>query len=267
MMQREEVKITGGKYMSDENNMFEPKQPSRFDNDTGQPDGSQQPGGTEQMSYNQSSSGGPVHLEKDQQPQYSGEPGRYNETMQSGYNQQPGYNQQQPGYNQQPGNQQQPGYNQQPGNQQQTGYNQQYNQQQTGYNQQYDQQQNYQQPYGGQNQYTQNTGYAEPVFQQESHSTVSVESGGFGIASMICGIIALLTCCLWCLCIPLAVVSIVLGILQLQKGTAKGMAIAGIVCSGIALVLLIILTVWGSYLRTSGAYYDIMRELQYMHHI
>lgn len=262
MIQKAEVKLTGGKYMSDDNNVFEPKESSQFGNDTGQPDGSQQFGGTERMSYNQQSSE-PVRLEKDQQPQYSGEPGRYNETMQSGYNQQPGYNQQQPGYNQQLGNQQQPGYNQQPGNQQQSGYSQQYNQQQSGYNQQ----QNYQQPYGGQNQYTQNTGYAEPVFQQESHSTVSAESGGFGIASMICGIIALITCCLWCLCIPLAVVSIVLGILQLQKGTAKGMAIAGIVCSGIALVLLIILTVWGSYLRTSGAYYDIMRELQYMHHI
>ena len=223
--------------MSDENNMFEPKEPSQFGNDTGQPDGSQQFGSTEQMPYNPQS-GGPVHLEKDQTSQYHGEPGNYGEPMQ------PGYNQQQSNYNQQPGNQQQSGYNQQQGYQQ-----------------------GYQQPYGGQNQYTQNSGYAEPVFQQESHSTVSAESGGFGIASMICGIIALLTCCLWCLCIPLAVVSIVLGILQLQKGTAKGMAIAGIVCSGIALVLLIILTVWGSYLRTSGAYYDIMRELQYMHHI
>lgn len=243
--------------MSDENNMFEPKEPSQFGNDTGQPDGSQQFGSTEQMPYNPQS-GGPVHLEKDQTPQYQGGSGSYGEPMQ------PGYNQQQSNYNQQQNYQQQSGYNQQPRNQQQSGYNQQQGyQQQSGYNQQ----QNYQQPYGEQNQYTQNSGYAEPVFQQESHSTVSAESGGFGIASMICGIIALLTCCLWCLCIPLAVVSIVLGILQLQKGTAKGMAIAGIVCSGIALVLLIILTVWGSYLRTSGAYYDIMRELQYMHHI
>lgn len=252
--------------MSDENNMFEPKEPSQFGNDVGQSDGSQQLGGTEQIPYNQQSAR-PVHLEKDQQPQGQGGPGNYGQPMPQGNQQQQGYNQQQsyqqPGYNQS-------GYSQQPGNQQQPGYNQQQGYQQPGYNQQsgYNQQQAQgQQPYGGQNQYTQNTGYAEPVFQQESHSTMSAESGGFGIASMICGIIALLTCCLWCLCIPLAVVSIVLGILQLQKGTAKGMAIAGIVCSGIALVLLIILTVWGSYLRTSGAYYDIMRELQYMHHI
>ncbi len=123
----------------------------------------------------------------------------------------------------------------------------------------------YQQPYGGQNQHTQTTGYAEPVYQQESQSTMSAESGGFGIASMICGIIALITCCIWCTCIPLAIVSIVLGILQLCKGTAKGMAIAGIICSSIALILLLVLTFAGAVLQNSPAYYDLMRELQYMY--
>ncbi|MEY8390913.1 hypothetical protein D3Z36_04150 [Lachnospiraceae bacterium] len=121
-------------------------------------------------------------------------------------------------------------------------------------------------PYGGQNQYTQTSGYAEPIFQQESQSTVSAESGGFGIASMICGILALITCCLWCTCIPLAIVSIVLGILQIGKGTAKGMAVAGIVCSAIALILLLILTIVGVFVQNSPAYYDIMRELQYMNY-
>ncbi len=73
----------------------------------------------------------------------------------------------------------------------------------------------------------------------------------------------MITCCLWCTCIPLAVVSIVLGILQIQKGNAKGMAIAGIVCSSIALILFIILTIWGNYLQSSGLYEEIMRE--YVH--
>ncbi len=121
----------------------------------------------------------------------------------------------------------------------------------------YNQQQNYgsQPGYGPQQNYNpqqnyQNNNYTQP-------------SSGFGIASMVCGIIALITCCLWCTCIPLAVVSIVLGILQIQKGNAKGMAIAGIVCSSIALVLFIILTIWGNYLQSSGLYEEIMRE--YMH--
>ncbi len=83
---------------------------------------------------------------------------------------------------------------------------------------------------------------------------------GLGIASMVCGILALISCCLWCTCVPLAIVSIVLGILQIQKGAGKGMAIAGIVCSSIALVLLIALTIWGNYLYNSGLYYEIIRE-------
>ncbi len=135
-----------------------------------------------------------------------------------------------------------------------------------GSQQPYGGQQGYQQPYGGRNQYTNTSGYAEPVYQQESQSTVSAESGGFGIASMICGIIALLTCCLWCTCIPLAIVSIVLGVLQISKGTAKGMAIAGIICSAIALVMLLVLTIVGVIFQNSPAYYDLMRELQYMNY-
>ena len=83
---------------------------------------------------------------------------------------------------------------------------------------------------------------------------------GFGIASMVCGILALITCCIWCTCIPLAVVSIVLGILQIQKGTANGMAIAGIVCSSIGLILFIALTLWGSYLESTGFYQEFMQE-------
>lgn len=139
--------------------------------------------------------------------------------------------------------------------------------QEQGYHQQpYGNQPGYQQPYGGQNQYTSTSGYAEPVYQQESQSTVSAESGGFGIASMICGIIALLTCCLWCTCIPLAIVSIVLGVLQISKGTAKGMAIAGIICSAIALIMLLVLTIVGVIFQNSPAYYDLMRELQYMNY-
>lgn len=91
---------------------------------------------------------------------------------------------------------------------------------------------------------------------------------GFGIASLVCGILALITCCLWCTCIPLAVVSIVLGILQIKKGSGvgKGMAIAGIICAAVGLVLFIALTVWGNYLESSGfmdQYYDMLRQYGY----
>lgn len=171
--------------------------------------------------------------------------------QQSDYSAQPDGSQQ-PGYNEQPYNSQQPEYSTQSDNSQQSGYSEQpYNNQQSEYNQQ--SYSNQQPDYNGQ-----------PGYSNQPYNNYTQPSSGFGIASMVCGIIALITCCLWCTCIPLAVVSIVLGILQIQKGTAKGMAIAGIVCSAIALILFVVLTVWGNYLQSSGAYNEILRELERM---
>ncbi len=62
---------------------------------------------------------------------------------------------------------------------------------------------------------------------------------------------------------PLGVLSIVFGVLQLQKGTAKGMAIAGIICSVVGILLLIVLTIYGNFLQSSGVYDEIMREFMY----
>lgn len=161
---------------------------------------------------------------------------------------------------------------------QQQNYNQEpqsYSQQQD-YNQQpqsYSQQQEYNQYYDGQNQQTPLSGYAEPVYhnQYNQYNTDSrEESQGFGIASLICGILAIVTCCCSCPCAPLAIISIVLGILQISKGTGKGMAIAGIICSAVGLVLMIICLVFTIFLNTSSDlsksyyrnYYDILQELE-----
>lgn len=90
-------------------------------------------------------------------------------------------------------------------------------------------------------------------------------SQGFGIASLVCGILALVMCCIWCLSIPLGVVSIVLGILQIQKKTAKGMAIAGIVCSVLGILLSIVVFISARFAQTqymdSPMYNEIMREI------
>ena len=88
------------------------------------------------------------------------------------------------------------------------------------------------------------------------------QSNGFGIASMVCGILALITCCLWCTVIPLGVVAIVLGILQIVKNENKGMAIAGIVCAAIGLILFIVLTIYGNYLEATGQYNEILWQYQ-----
>lgn len=145
--------------------------------------------------------------------------------------------------------------------------------QQQGYSQQPDpnQQQGYSQYYGEQNQQTPLSGYAEPVFHNQYAQNNAEESQGFGIASLICGILAIVTCCCSCLCAPLAIVSIVLGILQITKGTAKGMAIAGIICSAVGLVFMIICLMFTIFMNTSELsenyyrnYYDILQELEDM---
>lgn len=144
--------------------------------------------------------------------------------------------------------------------------------QQQDYNQQNYSQQSYNQQQE-QNQQTPLSGYAEPVYhnQYNQYNTDSrEESQGFGIASLICGILAIVTCCCSCPCAPLAIVSIVLGILQISKGTGKGMAIAGIICSAVGLVLMIICLVFTIVLNTSADlsngyyrnYYDILQELE-----
>lgn len=205
---------------------------------------------------------------------------------QSGYAGQPDNNGQS-GYVGQPDNNGQGSYNGQPEIDQQGVYSGQSNYNYGGQpytNQQgsagqanYGQQQGYQQYNGEQNQQTPLSGSAEPVFQQNNY--YNEESQGFGIASMICGILALVTCCFWCLSIPLAIVSIVLGIIQISKGTGKGMAIAGIICSAIGLILMIIFVVFGAVMNSSGfteryleEYQDLLEDYQddsynYDHHI
>lgn len=77
-------------------------------------------------------------------------------------------------------------------------------------------------------------------YQQMQQEPYQAASQGFGIASMIMGIISLVLCCS-CINIPLAVTAIIFGILQLAKsGTAKGAAITGIVTSALSIVIFFI---------------------------
>lgn len=69
---------------------------------------------------------------------------------------------------------------------------------------------------------------------------------GFCITAMILGIVALVFCCVWFISIPCAILGLVFGILGIKK-IGKGMAIAGIVTSGIALALYV-LTFIGAFI-------------------
>ncbi|MCI8635947.1 MAG: DUF4190 domain-containing protein [Eubacterium sp.] len=73
-------------------------------------------------------------------------------------------------------------------------------------------------------------------------------SQGFGVASLVIGIVSLVLFCS-CLNIPLAILAIVFGIVQLTKpGSKKGMAVGGIVTSVISLIAFVVfcIGIWGS---------------------
>lgn len=75
------------------------------------------------------------------------------------------------------------------------------------------------------------------------HSSSPSGGSGFGIASMVLGILALVFFC-GCINIPLAIISIILAIIQMsRKGEGKGFAIAGIVTSVVSVILTVIMIV------------------------
>ena len=91
--------------------------------------------------------------------------------------------------------------------------------------------------------------YGQPAGRYGSNKS---ESEGFGIASLVLGIITVL---LFCTCISwiTGILAIIFGIIQLVKGNKKGMAIVGLITGGIGFIasvilyILIFFTGLGSY--------------------
>jgi energy-converting hydrogenase Eha subunit C len=86
---------------------------------------------------------------------------------------------------------------------------------------------------------------------------------GLAIASMITGILSIPGCCCWPVGAALAVTACILGIIGLMKIKASngaqrggGMAIAGIVCGGIGLILMLLalLTTIDDALKSRGGF-------------
>ena len=103
---------------------------------------------------------------------------------------------------------------------------------------------------GGQSQYYS----AEPNTMKEGGGNI-----GFAIASMVCGILSLLCCCLDLFSPILAIAAIVLGVITLCfKYDGKGMAIAGIATGGVALVFRIIILII-AFATGTTAYEEFMR--------
>lgn len=69
---------------------------------------------------------------------------------------------------------------------------------------------------------------------------------GTSIASLVCGILSLLCCCVPYFGIILSIAAIVLGIISIKNGYAgKNLAIAGICCGAVSIVIRLLLMVLG----------------------
>lgn len=77
---------------------------------------------------------------------------------------------------------------------------------------------------------------------QSTDTPVVEEKKGFSVASLVLGIISILLSCTGIFAIILAILSIIFGIFGIKKG-GKGMAIAGIILSSLALIIAILFTI------------------------
>lgn len=104
--------------------------------------------------------------------------------------------------------------------------------------------------------FVERTAPASPYVPPAAHPYQAVASGpvsqGQAIASMVCGIISLVICCLWFVSGPLAIVAIALGHVAISKAKkdparfgGKGMARAGLITGYIGLVCAIAMLVFG----------------------
>lgn len=80
------------------------------------------------------------------------------------------------------------------------------------------------------------------VENEENNVVENKNTNGLTIASLVLGIISLVLWCMWFLSIPCAILALIFGILGLKK-PGKGMAIAGVITSAIALAIWILLFV------------------------
>ena len=128
---------------------------------------------------------------------------------------------------------------------------------------------NYGQPNGSaEYNYGQSNGSTEYNYGQPAggYGSNKSESEGFGIASLVLGIITVL---LFCTCISwiTGILAIIFGIIQLVKGNKKGMAIVGLITGGIGFIASVILYILiffiglGSYSNYDDIYNHIYDDI------
>lgn len=107
---------------------------------------------------------------------------------------------------------------------------------------------------------SQSTYQSQPTGYYASSESIQVQGGnvGLSVASMVCGILSILCCCFTFFGFVLAVAAIILGVICLKNHyEGKGMAIAGIICGGVSLFLLILIAIVGG---ATGVFTEALEE-------
>lgn len=92
---------------------------------------------------------------------------------------------------------------------------------------------------------TQQPVYQQPVYQQPIYrQPASVPGKGLGVTGMVLGIVALVFFCSWYISVPCAIIGAALSGVSMKKaqeaGMKNGLAVAGLVCSVVALAVCVI---------------------------
>lgn len=86
---------------------------------------------------------------------------------------------------------------------------------------------------------------------------------GLAIASLVLGILAVISCCCWYLSIILGVVGIVLAVISKSKsstGKMETMALVGMILSILGIVLALVYVIWAVNYMQSPAYQDALDQ-------
>ena len=96
--------------------------------------------------------------------------------------------------------------------------------------------------------------------QNVTNSPQPQQGKGLAIASMVLGIVSIvLCCCFYYLAFPCGILALIFGIIVIKnKRLGKGMAIAGIITSSVALVFAVLLIAFASVLLANLPWSELM---------
>lgn len=80
--------------------------------------------------------------------------------------------------------------------------------------------------------------------QMQNQSQSTEQPSGFAIAGLVCGILSIVCCCAWYISGILGILGLVFSIMVLTKKLpGRSLAIAGVICAGIGVILAVIMMV------------------------